>query len=190
MSAKIILVTGGARSGKSTYAERYVASVGDKVAYIATAQVLDGEMESRVALHRHRRPARWQTYEAPYNAEKVLAEVATAVDAVLFDCMTLYVSNLLLSPDAPPTPEERFRQVREKINKLLASAKAGSATVVFVTNEVGLGIVPDNALAREYRDLSGAANQQVAAAADEVYLVVSGLAVELKKIATAIHPEV
>lgn len=190
MSAKIILVTGGARSGKSTYAERYVASIGSSVAYIATAQVLDGEMESRVALHRHRRPAEWQIFEAPYDAEKTLAEAVATADAVLFDCMTLYVSNLLLSPDAPPTPEERFALVQRKIALLLESARAGSATVVFVTNEVGLGIVPDNALAREYRDLSGAANQQAAAAADEVYLVVSGLAVELKKIATAIHPEV
>ncbi|WP_425060750.1 Bifunctional adenosylcobalamin biosynthesis protein CobU [Sporomusa carbonis] len=183
MAGKIILVTGGARSGKSVFAERYAARGGRKVAYIATAQIYDDEMKERVALHRQRRPANWPTFEAPYNAEQAMAQAVRCADAVLFDCLTLYTSNLLLAPDAPPDWEERRRFVLDKIAKLLASARQECADVIFVTNEVGLGIVPDNALAREYRDVAGLINQQVAACADEVYLVVCGLAVELKKLA-------
>jgi len=186
MSGKIVLVTGGARSGKSTFAERYVESLGVKTAYIATAQSLDDEMALRIDLHRARRPADWVTYEAPLEADKALSEALSQAEAVLFDCLTMYVSNMLLSDAAPLTPEDRLRQIRDSIAALLDSARAGVGTVVFVTNEVGLGIVPENALARAYRDLVGLANQQVAAAADEVYLVVSGLALEVKKNATVL----
>jgi len=190
MKGKIILVTGGARSGKSHYAERLVAALGAKVAYIATAQVLDEEMAARVSLHRGRRPQNWLTFEAPLEAAKAMSEALSTAEAVLFDCLTMYTSNLLFSPDAPATIEGRYLFVREQIAELLQAAKARPATVVFVSNEVGLGIVPDNPLAREFRDLAGMVNQLVAAAADEVYLTVSGLAVELKKIATAIDEEV
>ncbi|HMM20312.1 MAG TPA: bifunctional adenosylcobinamide kinase/adenosylcobinamide-phosphate guanylyltransferase [Selenomonadales bacterium] len=190
MSGKIVLVTGGARSGKSAFAEGHVARLGERIAYIATAQIYDDEMKARVDLHRRRRPAGWETYEAPYGAEAVLARVAPEADAVLFDCLTLYTSNLLLAADAPATPEERLIFIRSKITLLIEAARSGRATVVFVTNEVGMGIVPDNALAREYRDAAGLVNQQVAAAAGEVYLVVSGLAVELKKLAAATEGEV
>jgi len=190
MSGKIVLVTGGARSGKSTFAERYTAQLGKQIAYIATAQIYDDEMKTRVELHRSRRPADWATYEAPYDSDVTLARIAPEVDAVLFDCLTLYTSNLLLAPDAPATPEERLELIRSKITLLIKAVQSGRATVVFVTNEVGMGIVPDNALAREYRDVAGLVNQQVAAAADEVYLVVSGLAVEIKKLATVLEGEV
>ncbi|MDR3589132.1 MAG: bifunctional adenosylcobinamide kinase/adenosylcobinamide-phosphate guanylyltransferase [Negativicutes bacterium] len=191
MKGKIILVTGGARSGKSRFAEKLVGALGVKTAYIATAEVWDDEMAARVALHRTRRPADWLTFEAPLEADKAMAEALAGAEAVLFDCLTVYTSNLLLSSAMPATAgEQRYRFVREEIAKLLQSAKARPATVVFVTNEVGMGIVPDNALAREFRDLAGLVNEQVAAAADEVYLTVSGLAVELKKIATAIDKEV
>lgn len=183
MAGKIILVTGGARSGKSTFAERYAAVGGRQVAYIATAQIYDDEMKERVRLHQSRRPVNWPTFEAPYNAEEAMAKAVQNADIVLFDCLTLYTSNLLLAPAAPTDREERCQAVLGSIEKLLASAKQGDCDIIFVTNEVGLGIVPDNALAREYRDVAGLVNQKVAANADEVYLVVSGLAVELKKIA-------
>ena len=183
MAGKIVLVTGGARSGKSTFAERYAARGGRPVAYIATAQIYDDEMKERVSIHQSRRPANWPTFEAPYNADEVMAKAVQSAETVLFDCLTLYTSNLLLAPDAPTDREERRQAVLDGIEKLLASAKQGNCDVIFVTNEVGLGIVPDNALAREYRDVAGLVNQKVAANADEVYLVVSGLAVELKKIA-------
>lgn len=189
MSARIVLVTGGARSGKSAFAEKYVAALPGPVAYIATAQALDGEMAVRVALHRSRRPAAWTTHEAPAAADAAIARAAAAgARAILFDCLTLCVSNLLLDPAAPPTPAERHARIKAEIARLIDAARASGAVVVFVTNEVGMGIVPDNALAREYRDLAGLANQQVAAAAAEVYLTVSGIAVDIKKI--AVHIEV
>lgn len=186
MSGKIVLVTGGARSGKSAFAEKYVAALGVPVAYIATAETLDAEMEARVALHRARRPASWQTYEAPRAAHEALAKAAAGARAVLFDCLTVYVSNLLIDPAAPATPEERHSRITGEIANLAAAARAAAATVVFVTNEVGAGIVPDNALAREYRDLAGLANQQIAAVADEVYLVVCGIPVNIKQLAAKI----
>jgi adenosylcobinamide kinase / adenosylcobinamide-phosphate guanylyltransferase len=187
MAGKIVLVTGGARSGKSTFAERYAARGGRPVAYIATAQIYDDEMKERVSIHQNRRPANWPTFEAPYNADEAMAKAVQSAKTVLFDCLTLYTSNLLLAPDAPTDREERRQAVLDGIEKLLASAKQGTCDVIFVTNEVGLGIVPDNALAREYRDVAGLVNQKVAANADEVYLVVSGLAVELKKIAVSLE---
>ena len=187
MAGKIVLVTGGARSGKSTFAEKYAALGGRKVAYIATAQIYDEEMQERVNIHQSRRPARWPTFEAPYKAEAAMAQAVQSADSVLFDCLTLYTTNLLLAPDAPTTREERCKVVLAGIEKLLTSAKQEKCDVIFVTNEVGLGIVPDNPLAREYRDVAGLVNQKVAAVADEVYLVVSGLAVELKKIAVSLE---
>jgi adenosylcobinamide kinase/adenosylcobinamide-phosphate guanylyltransferase len=182
MSGKIVLVTGGARSGKSLFAERYAAKDGGKVAYIATAQVLDGEMEQRVLLHKERRPSHWLTFEAPFAAHQAVADLPEEVTTILFDCLTLYTSNLLLSSKVQ-SKEGRYRYVMEQIDKLLNSAREKNACVVFVTNEVGQGIVPENALAREYRDLSGLVNQKAAQAADEVYLTVSGLAVEIKSLA-------
>lgn len=189
MAGKIVLVTGGARSGKSTFAEKYAALGGRKVAYIATAQIYDDEMKERVNIHQKRRPADWTTFEAPYQAEEALDMAAQCADSILFDCLTLYTTNLLLAPDAPTTREGRCQAVLAAIEKLLESAKQVNCDVIFVTNEVGLGIVPDNPLAREYRDIAGLVNQKVAAAADEVYLVVSGLAVELKKIAVRLGEE-
>lgn len=189
MAASIVLVTGGARSGKSTFAERYAAQGGRKVAYIATAQIYDEEMQERVKLHQSRRPDSWPTFEAPYQAEQAMAQAVQCADAVLFDCLTLYTSNLLLAPAAPADREERRQAVLTAIDRLLASARQDQAEVIFVTNEVGAGIVPDNALAREYRDVAGLVNQKVAGVADEVYLVVSGLAVELKKIAVSLRED-
>ncbi|MBP2627074.1 MAG: Adenosylcobinamide-phosphate guanylyltransferase [Firmicutes bacterium] len=189
MSGKIILVTGGARSGKSLFAEQYAIAQGGHMAYIATAQIYDQEMESRVALHRQRRADNWQTFEAPYDAHQAVELAAKEATIILFDCLTLYTSNLLLSPNTPNQPEETYQYIMKEIDKLLASARASEATVLFVTNEVGMGIVPDNALARQYRDIAGMVNQKVAAYADEVYLVISGLAVEIKKIAINVNKE-
>lgn len=180
---KIILVTGGARSGKSSYAEKMVSRY-DNVAYIATSQILDDEMKYRVKLHRERRPLNWKTYECPYNAHETLEKVALTFDAVLFDCVTIYVSNIVCSLEEE-VQDKVVQTVLEKISLLIDKAEAGNATVVFVTNEVGDGIVPDNKLARIYRDTAGLANQKIAAAADEVYLVVCGIAVDIKKLQTA-----
>lgn len=181
--SQIILVTGGARSGKSAFAERCASRRGKQVAYIATAQIYDDEMRLRVDRHKERRPGHWFTFEAPYQAETVICEAAAVADTLLFDCLTLYTTNLMLAPEAPQDVKQRHDYVMNAIEKLIDSALKINKTVIFVTNEVGMGIVPDNALAREYRDLAGLVNQKIAAKADEVYLVVSGLPVDIKKLA-------
>ena len=182
--SKIVLVTGGARSGKSVFAEKYVSKITKKIAYIATAQVLDEEMKRRIELHRSRRPSSWRTYEAYYNAQNVFPNITA--EAVLFDCLTLYTSNLLLAGDAPQSDEARYQYIMKNIDQVLIAARRCPAAVVFVTNEVGMGIVPDNKLSREYRDIVGMVNQKVAQAADEVFFVVSGLAIEIKHLAVEI----
>lgn len=181
---KIVLVLGGARSGKSEFAERYVLHAGNLCGYIATAEILDEEMAERVKLHQARREKRWITFEAPYQAERVFPEAGERTDAILFDDITLYLSNILYGKDAPQgTTAEKAAVVRECMQQLLDAAKACGRTVVFVSNEVGSGIVPDNAMAREYRDISGWVNQQIGEAADQVFYVVAGQAVDIKRLA-------
>ncbi len=180
---KIILVTGGARSGKSSFAEAYAAKHGKNIAYIATAEIYDKEMKYRVALHKMRRPSSWKTYEAPDDAATAILQAgAEDHDMILLDCLTLYLSNMLCKAAATELAA-RYAYVTERIEALLQAARKVDSTLVMVTNEVGAGIVPENALAREYRDLSGLANQLVAREAAAVYLVVCGIPVNLKKIA-------
>ncbi len=190
MSGKIVMVTGGARSGKSEFAESYVMHYSPKCDYIATAEILDEEMAERVRLHRERRDARWVNHEAPYHADRVLAALGQETRAVLFDCLTIYMSNLFYGKEAPQgTFLERCDAVLAEIDKLLEAARACGKRVVFVTNEVGSGIVPDNQMAREYRDLAGWVNQRVAQAADHVYYCVAGQAVDVKKLAFKFEDE-
>ena len=186
---KIILVTGGARSGKSTFAEKLALISGKKVGYIATAEVGDQEMAERIELHRMRRPAEWITYEAPLQAETVVAEAGDRVSFFLFDCLTVYTANQLLAQPDSSEFRTRCAAVLAAVDRLLDAARNFAGTIVFVTNEVGDGIVPDNRLAREFRDVAGLVNQKVAAAADEVYWMVCGLPVEIKKQATPIRAE-
>lgn len=180
---KIVLVVGGARSGKSSFAESYVASKGKKIAYIATAQVYDKEMEYRVKLHKTRRPSDWKTYEFPYHAEQAIAEAAKEHDMILFDCITLYLSNLLCKENAAIDLDKDSTEVFAAFQQIVRAAKEADCTLVFVSNEVGAGIVPENALAREYRDLAGLVNQMIAREAEEVFLVTCGIPVNIKKIA-------
>lgn len=185
---KIVLVTGGARSGKSTFAENLVAQSGKAIAYIATSQILDEEMQFRVELHRKRRPADWQTYEAPFDAQRAIEAAAQQHDAILFDCITIYLSNILcqLGEQELAKPAQIYALTRQKISQLIAAAQAAAAqgaVVVFVTNEVGAGIVPENKLSRIYRDISGLANQQLAKEAAEVYAVIAGIPVNIKAFA-------
>ena len=184
MAGKIVLVIGGARSGKSSFAEKYVLHYGSKCAYIATAEILDEEMAERVKVHRPRREAkRWVNFEAPYHAEKVVEEAGDAVDCILFDCLTLYLSNLMYGQNSPNTFEQKCNYVKFETDKLLEAARSTNKMVVFVTNDVGGGIVPDNVMAREYRDIAGWLNQQVGEAADNVFYVLAGQAVDIKKLA-------
>ena len=179
---KIILVTGGARSGKSSFAEKLALKIGDgRAAYIATAQIFDDEMNFRVKLHRSRRGENWQTFEAPFAAEEKIFEASKNFNALLFDCVTIYVSNFLC---AAALDDEKFLydELRALIQKLIDAAKNSDAVTIFVSNEVGGGIVPENKLARRFRDLAGLANQMLAAHAEQVFLTVAGLAVDLKQL--------
>lgn len=181
---KLVLVLGGARSGKSEFAEKYVLHAGAVCGYIATAEILDEEMAERVRLHQERRKKRWITFEAPYHAEGVFPEAGARTDAILFDDITIYLCNILYGKNAPEgSTAEKGAYVRKQIAALLEAAGKCGRTVVFVSNEVGNGIVPDNAMAREYRDISGWVNQQIGEAADQVFYVVAGQAVDIKRLA-------
>ena len=178
--SNIILVTGGARSGKSTFAEKLAAKLDTShKAYIATAQIFDEEMAHRVKLHQMRRADNWTTFESPFNAEIAINEAAKSHNVILFDCLTIYISNFICQFESLEDLEEINVQLRNAINKVISAAEKVSGTIIFVTNEVGFGIVPENKLARVFRDCQGIANQMIASAANEVYLVVSGLAVNL-----------
>lgn len=180
----IVLVLGGARSGKSEFAEQYVLHAGAVCGYIATAEILDEEMRERVRLHQARRGRRWITFEAPYDAERVLPDAGARTDAILFDDITLYLSNLLYGKAAlQGSTTEKAAQVARRLGALVDAARRMGRTVVFVSNDVGAGIVPDNAMAREYRDIAGWANQQLGQAADRVFYVLAGQAVDIKQLA-------
>lgn len=166
---RVALVLGGARSGKSAYAERLAEAAGAPV-YLATGQAGDAEMAARIAAHRARRGAGWTTVEEPLDLVGALGASARPGRAVLVDCLTLWLANLMHDGRDPDAETAR-----------LAAALPGLAgPAVLVGNEVGLGIVPDNALARRFRDAAGRLNQAVAAAADRVVFVAAGLPLTLK----------
>ncbi len=176
---KVVLFIGGSRSGKSACAERYAVGLGDSVVYIATAAVGDDEMRERVGRHQARRPGAWRTVEAQTDVADALADVEQGA-IVLLDSLTLLASNLLLAHEDEPEP-----LLQAEIDRLLAVAQEHDLQVIVVTDEVGMGVVPAYPLGRRYRDLLGLANQHLAAAAAEVYLVVAGIAVELRRLEAA-----
>jgi len=165
----VTLVLGGARSGKSRYAEWLIATYPKPWVYVATAEAKDSEMAERIAAHRASRDAGWQTVEAPYELRDALA-AAPGGAAVLVDCLTLWLSNLMLGAF-------KVDAMTAKLEQTLA-ARAGPT--VLVSNEVGLGIVPDNALARQFRDAQGSLNQRLATQASRVVMMVAGLPVVVK----------
>ncbi|TXC71380.1 bifunctional adenosylcobinamide kinase/adenosylcobinamide-phosphate guanylyltransferase [Sphingomonas ginsenosidivorax] len=164
------LVLGGARSGKSRHAQRLAEAFVGMHVFIATAQAFDGEMRDRIARHRDDRDSRWQTVEAPLALAEAIRTADGADRVMLVDCLTLWVSNLLLGD----------HDIDAATDALVAAIDAASARIVFVSNEVGYGIVPDNALARRFRDVAGILNQRVAAVVDRVDLVAAGLPLRLK----------
>ena len=247
--AKMTFVLGGARSGKSAFAEGLARKYND-VVYIATAEVKDEEMRERIQLHRARRPFDWKTVEAPFHVDRVIPNLDEKVGVVYLDCITLYITNMLLSDEtgscrgerpfapakddenSPPlTPparggetkgvatsgegktaggttspsldgrgkgegekanftdsegrqkenlKQKQSQILGEINKLCKVCRESKSDVIIVSNEVGLGIVPDNALSRVFRDIAGSANQILADEADEVYFMVAGIAQKIK----------
>lgn len=186
-SPTLTLILGGARSGKSTYAEAMASRLGPKVLYVATAEALDEEMRARLTLHRSRRPPEWPTLEAPLDVGAALLTHpdATDADAILLDCLTLLVSNVLLSggPGAPePDVDAAWAKIQIEVDGLLDAHHRLGIDLIVVSNEVGLGVVPAYSLGRTYRDCLGWANQALARVADRVILMVAGLPVDLKSL--------
>lgn len=185
--AILTLVTGGARSGKSSYAEDYIGSRCASVVYLATAQVFDDEMQLRVDKHQKQRPASWQTFEAPLNPAEVITKYGNRFEGIILDCLTMYLTNLLLQDhsihwDAPGVEllDQLEKQVNHEVEALLLAIQAYQGHFVAVTNEVGLGTVPGNVLSRFFRDCSGLSNRRFASAADAVFFIVSGIPMQLK----------
>lgn len=173
---KLVLLLGGARAGKSSYALRLAQEHGRPVCFIATAQAFDDDMSARIERHRSERPAQWQTIEEPYRINEALQQAAAA-SVVIVDCLTLFTSNWLLREN----DESRCEQVlRELTADFLNTARSRRQTIICVSNEVGLGVVPETRLGRTFRDLLGRVNQDFAHSADEVYLLVAGLKTQLK----------
>ncbi len=166
-----LMVLGGARSGKSRYAQRRIEACGARLAYIATAEAADDEMVRRIAQHRSDRGPQWQTIEAPLDLPGALEAASRVADAILVDCLTLWLSNLMMLAD---------HDIPGARDSLIRAVESCPVPLALVTNEVGLSIVPENALARRFRDEAGWLNQTLAGAADEVVFVAAGLPMQLK----------
>jgi adenosylcobinamide kinase/adenosylcobinamide-phosphate guanylyltransferase len=171
--SEIIFITGGARSGKSRLAEELAERLGGPLGYIATGEPKDAEMQERITRHQERRGPAWQTIEEPLNLVKALREHDYRFNGMLVDCITLWLANLLGRYDDP-------QKVLDGVVSFIAAFPALKTPLFLVSNEVGMGIVPENALARTFRDLAGEANELLANAADEVYVMFSGLPLKLK----------
>jgi adenosylcobinamide kinase/adenosylcobinamide-phosphate guanylyltransferase len=170
----IVLVGGGARSGKSRHALALARQSGNRLAFVATAAAGDDEMRERIARHREERGAEFRTFEEPLAVAELLEREGGQFDAVVVDCLTLWLSNLMFA-DSSPCPDGGG-----SATALVEAATAAPARVILVTNEVGCGIVPENALAREFRDRAGKLNQLAAEAAAEVYWMAFGIPMKVK----------
>ncbi len=191
---RLILITGGARSGKSDFAEELAGELGERILFVATAEAGDEEMRQRIMAHRLARPRHWRTIEAPYAVGRTLVDQAGDAEVVLLDCLTMLTTNLLLAESGDdPYAGGAYERIRARLQAELASLyewfESGAAHLVVVSNEVGLGLVPPYPLGRAYRDLLGWANRWLATRADEVYLLVAGLPVEVKELARRVQAQ-
>ena len=175
---QLILILGGARSGKSACAES-IARQGERTLFVATAEAVDDDMRRRILIHRERRPAAWDTLEEPLDPVSAIPAALSDHDTLLLDCLTVWVSNLLLELGDDSHAED---EILARADALLDLYEQTNASWILVSNEVGLGVVPASALGRNYRDILGRVNQLVASRADKVYLMVAGLALELKSL--------
>ncbi|MEN8614121.1 bifunctional adenosylcobinamide kinase/adenosylcobinamide-phosphate guanylyltransferase [Dehalogenimonas sp. THU2] len=184
MDRKTILLIGGARSGKSSYAEELAREIGGEVLFVATAEAGDAEMQTRIAAHKKSRPAHWHTLEAPCGVGGCIALDTRSYDVVVLDCVTLLVNNILCKHMAVQGDDVSQKAVEEdvksEIGAVIECMRKSPATYVMVTNEVGEGIIPLGASTRIYRDVLGRANQMLARAVDEVYLMVAGIPLRVK----------
>ena len=184
MKSTIILCSGGARSGKSEFAEQLALSLKGRKAYVATGQAFDDEMKDRIKKHQLRRGKEWITFEIPLYLHKNWEQIKNVSDVILIDCLTMFTSNHVFAHGDINTQEDANRIesiILEELRLLLQEINnSNDKTVIFVTNEIGLGIVPENKLARHFRDITGRVNREVASAANKMYLTISGVTIELK----------
>lgn len=188
MESRIIFITGGARSGKSRFAITEASKIIGRRAYIATAEPLDDEMKERIERHKMERGDEWDTYEEPIEIATVLQEIRDRYNVIVLDCMTMWLSNLLIGTQNTEyriqTAEAEIKDFLETIkslkNSFVRNPSSNNCSMFIVSNEVGMGIVPDNEMARRFRDLAGFLNQKVAEIADEVYFLVSGIPLKIK----------
>ncbi|SJZ37225.1 bifunctional adenosylcobinamide kinase/adenosylcobinamide-phosphate guanylyltransferase [Selenihalanaerobacter shriftii] len=187
---KVVLILGGARSGKSSFAEKVAGTLGGKdVTYIATAEANDKEMEERIKKHQEDRPSEWRTVEEPKDVAERIAELSQEAEVILLDCLTVLVSNILLQGEEFGTEDYQFtdgekksRKTLAKIEKIASKLQEAEVNIIIVSNELGQGVVPAYPLSRVYRDTVGRANQIIAEVADEVYITYAGLPVEIKEL--------
>ena len=184
MKSTIILCSGGARSGKSEFAEQLALSLKGRKAYVATGQAFDDEMKDRIKKHQLRRGKEWITFEIPLHLHKNWEQIKNVSDVILIDCLTMFTSNHVFAHGDINTQEDANRIesiILEELRLLLQDINnSNDKTVIFVTNEIGLGIVPENKLARYFRDITGRVNREVASSANKMYLTISGVTIELK----------
>jgi len=171
--AKITFILGGARSGKSSYALKLAGEYGGKVAFVATCQPLDSEMKKRIGRHKESRPGHWQTFEEPKDAASLLKKIGAKFDTIIIDCLTLMICNLMMEKRKEDAIEKKFKDMLNVLDII-------KAQVIIVSNEVGLGIVPGNKLGRGFRDIAGRINQIMAAKADNVFFLISGIPLKIK----------
>ncbi|NLW23850.1 MAG: bifunctional adenosylcobinamide kinase/adenosylcobinamide-phosphate guanylyltransferase [Clostridia bacterium] len=181
----ITLILGGARSGKSTFAEKLAGKLSDNVAYIATGQAFDEEMAHRIALHKQSRPAHWSTYEEPLNIAALIQKIINRHDVLLLDCLTLLISNILLKDQninnlTSEILNEKEKQIINQFEKIISEIKNEKVNLIIVSNEIGLGLVPGDPLSRGYRDIVGRTNQFLAKHADQVITVWAGIPLQIK----------
>jgi adenosylcobinamide kinase/adenosylcobinamide-phosphate guanylyltransferase len=178
--SSVTLITGGARSGKSSHALRLAEETGKSVTFLATAQALDEEMSTRIQKHRSERPAHWETLEIPFDIASCVRQIQS--DVVILDCITLLITNLMMQYVKEDLVEEKpfMVAVQKEINKLAGALREQKRDWFIVSNEVGLGLVPPYQMGRVYRDALGSANQQLARMADRVIFMVSGIPMVVK----------
>ncbi|SHJ84461.1 bifunctional adenosylcobinamide kinase/adenosylcobinamide-phosphate guanylyltransferase [Paramaledivibacter caminithermalis] len=186
-NSKIILITGGARSGKSSFAEKLAADLSNKIAYIATAIPFDEGMKDRIKKHRESRPRSWTTFEIYKDIYKHIEKISQEHDTILLDCVTILVTNLMFDNHeidwdviTRKKIDEIEKEIKEQVELLIKIVRDIKLNCILVTNELGMGIVPENRLSRIFRDIAGRINQFIASKADEVYFTVSGIPVKIK----------
>jgi adenosylcobinamide kinase/adenosylcobinamide-phosphate guanylyltransferase len=185
--SKVTLVTGGARSGKSSFAEELIKEKGDRILYVATAKAIDDEMKDRIKRHQSRRPDHWDTLEQYRGLGAVLPDLSKKYDGILLDCVTIMSTNIIFDEPVMLKEDVSFEEMLEteksliaEINDFISSFPALSCDLILVTNEVGLGLVPEYPLSRFYRDALGRVNQALGKAAEELYFVTCGVPMKIK----------